>query len=53
MPSRPFANSAVLDLLGTKVVCDNLLLLAAPAFLDLRIIVRRLRHRSIGFFQGQ
>ena len=51
MPSRPFADSAVIDFLGTKIVRDDLLLRSAPAFLDLRIVVIGLGHRSIRFFE--
>jgi hypothetical protein len=53
MPSRPLANSAVRDFLGTKVAGDNLLLLGSPTFLDRGIIIIRLGHRSTRFFEGR
>ncbi len=52
MPGRPFADATVLNSLGTKIIGDNPLLLGAPAFLDLSIIVIRFRHCCIGFLLG-
>ncbi len=52
MPRRPFADLTVLDFLRAKIIGDDLLLVVAPAFLDLRIIVIRLGHRRIRFSRG-
>jgi len=52
MPCGPFTDPTVLDFLGTKVVGNDPLLIIAPAFFDLRIIVIRFGHCSISFLNG-
>ena len=53
MPSRPFANSTMLEPLCLKVAGNNYLLLGAPAFLDFRIVVIRFCHSGSFLLRGR
>lgn len=47
MPCRPIADTAVLDVLGMKIIRDDRSLRLAPAFLDVRIFVVWLTRHGI------